>query len=211
MVFKIGDTLQLTWNPQLLNPNGVFDSNIMVDIDINGLVFTNSYSKPQIKLLTTTNDGAENITINNAPFFCLFSFSAYNSICVVHISISTSGGQSVPKGIKIWSGTMFLKIADNITQCEKWHDDNSGVVSAFSRLPSCPPNQLIASFDLQQYLLEDFSSLITTDAGYHNLFMNDFHPEISLCYRLTKYVRLNIKIYNYVYVVIFTYNTYYIS
>ncbi len=187
-----GDTLQLTWNPQLLNPNGVFDGNIMVDIGINGLVFGNRYSAPQNKLLTTTNDGAENITINNTPFFCLFS--TYNSICLVHISVSTSGERNIPKGITIWSGTIFLKIADNIGQCQEWHDDNSDVVSAFSRLPSCPPNQLIASFDLQQYILEDFTSLITADTGYHNMFMNDFHPKISVCYRLTKYVRLNINI-----------------
>ncbi len=206
MVFKIGDTLQLTWNPQLLNPNGVFDGNIMVDIGISGLVFRNSYLNRQFNLLTTTNDGAENITINNAPPICSF-FSTYDSICLVHISVSTSGGQSVPKGIGIWSGTMFLKIADNITQCEKWHNDNSGVVSAFSRLPSCPPNQLVASFDLQQYILEDFSSLITADTGYHNIFMNDFHPEISVCYRLTKYVRLNIRIhlclFSYIYILYF--------
>ena len=186
-MFKKEDVLQLTWNPQLLNPNGIFNSNIMVDISITGLLaFHSRYIPLPIPLLTTTNDGAENITILNTPDFC--ALSPYNSICPFHISVSTSGGQSIPRGITIWSGTMFFKASNSIEQCWRWYVFDNEVVTRLTSLPPCPPNQLVASFDHKQYILEDFTSLITSDTGYHKMFMNYFHPGVSACYRQTRYL-----------------------
>ena len=193
-VIAPGQSIILSWDPHSLVPNGL-DNNVTVDISFKVLNYDPSngeFSFLQIQSTLaekTANDGEENIIMNyHLPVFCssftdLFTFF---SVCPIYMKISISSDQYLSSDISIWSGALFFKTFSSFAgslpnQCQKWYG-NTQPIASLQQLPHCPLNELIASFDLS-YMKEDMTSSITSNMGYHELFMEYFHPGIHECYR----------------------------
>ena len=68
-------------------------------------------------------------------------------------------------------------------QCEEWSDSEKGSSTPrLTQLRPCPPNQLVANFDVE---LEEESrtTIIGSTNDYEEKYMEYFHPNIKVCYR----------------------------
>ena len=162
------------------------------------LLYYNKFIIPHVfnvlqveSLMTNTeNDGEAIVTVNFETFLvaCPYTVSGISfSICPVLFKISISPNQYLPSGISIWTGVAFVQQNGvNVTklreQCGMWKDTTTHISAHLHRLKHCPPNQLVANFDLS-YQREDRTSIITSSRVYHNMFMSFFHPGIKQCYR----------------------------
>ena len=110
------------------------------------------------------------------------------SVCPMYMKISISSDQYLSSKISIWSGALFFNSSlssfynDSLpNQCQNWYGKTQPIIASLQQLPHCPPNELIASFDLN-FMKEDMTSSVTSKMGYHEIFMKYFHPEIRECY-----------------------------
>ena len=172
-------------------------NNVTVDISLQ-LLFCNKGLLPhvfnayEVKSLKTEteNDGEENVVVDLKRFTTSCPYTASQdsfSICPVLFKVSISANQYLPSAISIWTGIAFIQQNDVIVkelreQCEKWKKTTTHISAHLHILNRCPPNQLVANFDLF-YQREDRTSIITSSRVYHNMFMSFFHPEIKQCYR----------------------------
>ena len=196
-VITPGQSILLSWDPHSLVPNGL-DNNVTVDISFKVLNYDPSNGEFSFLLLPiqstlaekTANDGEESIIVNyQLPVFC-HSFTdqfTFFSVCPMYMKISISPDQYLSPDISIWSGALFFKNSFNSfvgslpNQCQKWYG-NTQPIASLQQLPHCPPNEVIASFDLN-YMKEDMTSSVTSKMGYHEMFMEYFHSGIQECYR----------------------------
>ena len=175
-------------------PNTLVNT-VTVDISLQ-LLFYNKGLLPHmfnvfqvVSLKTNTeNDGEEKVFVdlNRLATTCPYTVSQDSfSICPVLFKISISANQYLPSGISIWTGVAFIQ-QNNVyvmrEQCGMWKDTTTHISAHLHRLNRCPPNQLVANFDLF-YQREDRTSIITSSRVYHNMFMSFFHPGIKQCYR----------------------------
>ena len=190
-VITPGQSVILRWNPLSLIPKG-FINNVTVDISFNFLnhkadkgTFT-SMSIPTPLVKNTANDGEESLSIDYRAFVVCTSITLY-TVCPIYINISISSDQYLSSDISIWSGTLFLQgefnpFLDSLSeQCQNWYTETQPIIARLEELPHCPPNELIASFDLN-YMREDMTSFITSSMEYHDIFMKYFHSGINECY-----------------------------
>ena len=190
-----GQSILLSWDPHSLVPNGL-DNNVTVDISFKVLDYDPSSGEfsflpiPSTLVKNTTNDGEECIIMNYQSSVLCRSFTdqyTFFSVCPIYMKISISPDQYLSSDISIWSGALFFKssfssFAESLpNQCQKWYGHTQPIAS-LQQLPHCPPNELVASFDLN-YMKEDMISSITSKMGYHEMFMEYFHPGIHECYR----------------------------
>ena len=184
------------WSPESLVPNTLVN-NVTVDISLQ-LLYYNKHIFPRVfnvfqveSLMTKTeNDGEEKVAVNfeTISVACPYTVSGISlSICPVLFKISISANQYLPSGISIWTGVAFVQqngknVAKLREQCGMWKDTTAHISAHLHRLNHCPPNQLVANFDLF-YQREDRTSIITSSSIYHNMSMRFFHPGIKQCYR----------------------------
>ena len=176
-------------------PN-TFVNNFTVDISLqllfyNNLILPHVFNILQVASLKTKteNDGEEKVVVDlkGLTISCRYTASKDSfSICPVSFKISITANQYLPSGISIWSGIAFIQ-QNNVDvgklreQCGKWKK-TTHITALLHTLNRCPPNQLVANFDLF-YQREDRASIINSSRVYHNMFMNFFHPGIKQCYR----------------------------
>ena len=146
-----------------------------------------SISIPTPLAKNTANDGEESLSIDyNVIVACTFITDF--SVCPIYISISISPDQYLSPDISIWSGTLFLQgefipfAGSWSDQCLNWYTKTQPTIARLEELPHCPPNELVASFDLN-YIREDMTSSVTASMEYHDIFMKYFHSGINECYR----------------------------
>ena len=190
-----GEDISLRWSPESLVPY-TFDHDIAVDINLVLIFFIPPDKFMLIPLqmpikTNTNNDGIENITIprlfnRQCPYTQSGRGYIFLRVCAAFFKISISDGQDLDSSISIWSGLAFalFENPDELSeQCDKWR---TGVMhpspALLGTLPPCPPQQLVANFDLS-YQREDINFVTTPSIEYHSLFMSYFHPEIDVCYR----------------------------
>ncbi len=172
-------------------------NNVTVDISLQ-ILYYNNVILPQVfqllqveSLMTKTeNDGEQKVAVNFETFSvaCPYTVPGISfSICPVLFKISISPSQYLPSDISIWTGIAFVQqnsVNDTklSKQCGMWKDTTTHISAHLDRLNHCPPNQLVANFDLS-YQREDRTSIITSSRVYHTMFMRFFHPGIKQCYR----------------------------
>ena len=186
-----GEEITFRWSPESLVPN-IFVNNVTVDISLQLLFYTNFFNIHGVVSLkkNTANDGEEKVVVDFKGFTtsCPYTVSQYSfSICPVSFKISISANQYLPSGIGIWTGIAFIQqnsvdVEKMRTECGQWKKSTTHISAHLHTLNHCPPNQMVASFDLF-YQREDRTSIITSSRVYHNMFMSFFHPEIKQCYR----------------------------
>ena len=173
-------------------------NNVTVDISLQVLFYYKTH-RPHVfnvsqvlSLMTKTeNDGREIVVVDlkGLTASCPYTVSQ-NSFCICPVSfkISISADQYLPPGISIWTGIAFIQQQSSVeveklrNQCGLWKKTTTDISAHLHILNRCPPNQLVANFDLF-YQREDRTSIITSSRVYHNMFMSFFHPEIKQCYR----------------------------
>ena len=194
-LINLNDQVNITWNPSALVPEGLLGP---ATVKISYVVLSysgNTFEKDtQITLKQNTeNDGQESVVITSPSTFLVcnnYENNGFYTICPVHVMVSLSSNQ-LPSDISLWSGVFFVTNSDTsissitvgsiVDQCTKWYNNNQ-LPAQLSRLPKCPPNVLIASFDFD-FIRESLTSIIASEDIYHNTFMRYFHPNISQCYR----------------------------
>ena len=188
--------MRLSWAPDQLIPSSL-ENNITVDISLymqkyssKGRDFTFTWNKFQEIKNNVPNDGEEMITIPARRFFCRYPLKSAGDfkVCPVTVKVSVSKDNYLPLSVGIWSGVAFLQ-SNDVTgcdlrdQCMKWSKAEKDTTPArLKRLRPCPPNQLIANFDIE-YEREDRSSLLTFSTNYNDTYMESFHPNVEVCYR----------------------------
>ena len=195
LLINLNDQVNITWNSSALVPDrllGPASVNISyVLLSYNG----DNFEKETISLKENTeNDGQESVVITSPSTFipCSnYENNGFYTICPIHVMVSYSSDQ-LPSDISLWSGVFFVTNSDTfissflfgsiVYQCTSWYNDNNQLPAQMSRLPKCPPNELIASFDFD-FIRESSTSILTSEDIYHNIFMRYFHPNISQCYR----------------------------
>ena len=192
-VITPGQSLLLSWDPHSLVPNGL-DNKVTVDISFKVLNYDPSNGEFSFLPIQSTlakntaNDGEESIILNYQSLVFCNSFTdqfTFFSVCPMYMKISISPDQYLSPDISIWSGALFFNdsFAGSLpNQCQAWYGKTQPIIASLQQLPHCPPNELIASFDLN-FMKEDMTSLVTSKMGYHEMFMEYFHPGIHECYR----------------------------
>lgn len=190
----------ISWSPDLVLPDQHFGSSVdMVDISLygqehfrNGVDFIFTWKLLEVLVEDTPNDGEETVTIPSGtaascnPFIPTLK-KGFN-ICPVAIKVSVSKSTLVlPSSIGIWTGIAFLqsgfvKGTELRNQCDRWSANAMTFSPLLRRLQPCPPNQLVANFDVELEQ-EDRSSIIDTSSDYEGKYMEYFHPNINVCYR----------------------------
>ena len=195
-LINVNDQINITWSPSALVPDGLLGPTTVkisyVLLNYNGDHFEKDN---EITLKENTeNDGQESVVISSSSSFFLcnnyYESNGFYTICPIHVMVSLSSNE-LPSEISLWSGVFFVTNPDTslsslivgsiVNQCTNWYNNNQ-LPAQLSRLPKCPPNVLIASFDVD-FIRESSTSVLTTKDIYHNIFMRYFHPNISQCYR----------------------------
>ena len=194
-LINLNDQVTLTWDPSALVPDGLLNPAALnisyIILGYNG----DNFEKETISLKENTeNDGQESVVITSPSTFipCSnYENDGFYTICPIHVMVSYSSDQ-LPSDISLWSGVFFVTNSDTIIssflfgsivdQCTNWYNDNNQLPAQLSRLPKCPPNVLIASFDFD-FIRESSTSILTSKNNYDKTFMRYFHPNISQCYR----------------------------
>ena len=135
----------------------------------------------------TPNDGEEMINIPSKNFFCRYPVTITRggfSVCPVALKISLRQDPEPPNTIGVWSGVAFLNSRKEIFQaeCDSWLLVQQSNSASLRSIASCPPNQLVANFDIK-YEREDRSSVVTLSKDYEEKFTSYFHPNVGVCYR----------------------------
>lgn len=181
-------------------PEQLANNAITVDISI----YIQQYTRDQLfewklhKLLiqNTSNDGQEMVTIPSSSVSCNYPRQLANvkglSVCPAAIKVSLRGSSlSLPSSIGLWSGIAFLTssfttVKELRSQCDAWSSNEVSTTSARLRqLRPCPPNKLVANFDVELEM-ESRSSSMNPDSDYEKEYMKYFHlsiPSIDVCYR----------------------------
>ena len=196
-LINLNDKVNLTWNPSALVPDGLLGP-ATVKISYILLSYNGDHFEKDNEITlkeNAENDGQESVVITSSSSFFLcesyYGNTGFYTICPVHVMVSLSSNQ-LPSDISLWSGVFFVTNPDTsissiivgsiVDQCTSWYNDNNQLPAQLSRLPKCPPNELIASFDFD-FIRESSTSSLTSEDNYHNIFMRYFHPNISQCYR----------------------------
>ena len=204
-LINLNDQVNLTWDPSALVPDGLLGP---TTVNISYVFFSyygyDFEKENEITLKENTeNDGQESVVISSPSslFLCsnyYYESNGFYTICPIHVMVSFSSDQ-LPSDISLWSGVFFATNPDTsilnvifgsiVDQCTNWYNDNNQLPPQLSRLPKCPPNELIASFDFD-FIRESSTSILTSEDNYHNIFMRYFHPNISQCYRQRRWFHL---------------------
>ena len=191
-LINVNDQVNITWSPSALVPDGLL-SPATVKISYVLLNYNGDHFEKDNELTlkeNAENDGQESVIISSTASFFLcnnYENTGFYTICPIHVMVSLSSDQ-LPSDISLWSGVFFVTnpgisfFGSIVDQCTSWYNDNNPLPPQLSRLPKCPPNILIASFDFD-FIRESSTSILTTKDIYHNIFMGYFHPNISQCYR----------------------------
>ena len=186
----------ITWSSDLILPDDRAGEAVLVDISLYAQVHTRSGGNPmftwkQLAVLAegTSNDGEETVTIPSIGVSCslfLPTLKAFN-ICPVAIKVSVSESTGLPTSIGVWTGIVFIrssfrKGASLREQCTTWSNDAVTTSPTLRALQPCPPNQLVANFDIELER-EDRSSMTHDSSNYEEKYMEYFHPTIDVCYR----------------------------
>ena len=185
--------LTIKWSPEQLVPESLLSTDITVDISL----YIQQYSEGKFTWKVHSslkgnipNDGEEMLIVPSKKLTCDYPIKSVNpfSVCPVAIKVSVSKSSNLPTSIGIWTGIAFLKSgftsSDNLRQqCKVWSDSERMSTTPLLRtLSPCPPNQLIANFDIE-YEREDRSSIYHTSKDYEGTYMRFFHSNITVCYR----------------------------
>ncbi len=134
----------------------------------------------------TQNDGEEMINIPSKLFFCPYPVTIRRggvTVCPVALKISLRQDPEPLNTIGVWSAVAFLNSRDiKQEECDDWFLAQQSNIASLRSIASCPPNQLVANFDIK-YEREDRSSVVTFSKDYEEKFMSYFHPNVGVCYR----------------------------
>ena len=185
--------LSIKWSPEQLVPESLLSTDITVDISL----YIQQYSEGEFiwKMHSSLkrnspNDGEEMVTVPSSKLSCDYPIRSVKpfEVCPVSIKVSVSKNSNLPTSIGIWTGIAFLKsgfIKGKALrqQCKQWSDSERMSTAPLLRtLSPCPPNQLIANFDIE-YEREDRSSIYHTSNDYEETYMRFFHSDITVSYR----------------------------
>lgn len=197
LLFTATQERKITWSPDLVLPDQRIGSAVSVDIELYRQEHTrnagsSTFTWRLIKTVAenTPNDGEETITIPSAEVNCNSFITALKkgfTVCPVAIKISVSAAAVLPSSIGIWSGIAFLRSVSVKglslrSHCDVWASNEVSISPLLRRLQPCPPNQLVADFDVELER-EDRSSMMDTSKNYEQGYMEYFHPNINVCYR----------------------------
>lgn len=192
----------ITWSPEQLVPDLLPADSVKVDISIYTQKYIRSDGSFEWEMHhelvnNVDNDGEEVVNLPLVEISCRYpvylgrEFSAGFGICpiVFRVSVSASSSSVLPSSIGLWSGVAFIESSSirnkELTfrkQCLAWADAEKANTARLRQLRSCPPNQLVASFDIELEREDRFSILSSTT--YEEQYMNYFHPDtIDVCYR----------------------------
>ena len=190
-----GDVVTISWDPEQLVPSQISMEDINVDISIYRQRFnptTEEFQWIRFNDLasSTVNDGEEVVVIPSSRLTCLHRYRGVFNICpiAIRVSVSDTGPSYLSSSIASWSGVLFYesgrlseKEQTFRDQCIAWSEIELSVSPALRQLRACPPNPLVASFDIELER-EDRSSILSL-TSYEKQYMNYFHPGVDICYR----------------------------
>ena len=196
LLLTFNTLFSVKWSPNQVAPELLLSTDTTVDISlyIQRYSFSRSgrrFTWEEINKLKkdTPNDGEETVTIpHNIKVSCEYPIASIESfpVCPVAIKISISKSSYLPKSTGIWTGVAFLRSSyvkgSNMRKgCISWSDNEKSTATRLSTLSPCPPNQVVAFFDIA-FEREDRSSVYQPN-GYEETYMEFFHPNIKDCYR----------------------------
>lgn len=181
----------ITWSPEQLLPDELSGSAVSVVISIYVQHGDSNYNWGLLDTLSevTPNDGEETVTIPSiSKFYCSSSKVSRFEVCPVAIKVSIHSSALLPTTIGMWSGIVFLQSGSSVSssirdQCEDWSESELGSSSPrLEKLRPCPPNQLVANFDVELEK-ESRTSIVDSTTDYEQKYMEYFHPNTEVCYR----------------------------
>ncbi len=175
----------VTWPTDQFNPEiSTINDEVSISIYIQD---QETWKLDAILVENTPNDGEEMINIPSKHFYCRYPVTITRgafTVCPVALKISLRQDPEPLNTIGVWSGVAFLNSRKDIFQpdCDDWFSVQQSNIASLRSIASCPPNQLVANFDIK-YEREDRSSVVTFSKDYEEKFMGYFHPNVGVCYR----------------------------